>query len=143
MRDGDTVCIVDLGMVCVVACLLGMPFINDISDLKVYNESLRVGEVVWCIIRKFDARTYDALGRQLIRSTDSISANISEGFGRFHFRDKKRFYYIARGSLEESITWLTKANLRNQLTNAEFAETIESLIEIRKMLNGLIRSLHD
>ena len=51
----------------------------------------------------------DTIGKQLVRSADSIAANISEGFGRYHFKDSKRFYYISRGSLFETKTWLEKS----------------------------------
>jgi len=44
------------------------------------------------------------MGDQFIRSIDSITANIAEGFGRFHFLDRRKFYYNARGSLLEAIT---------------------------------------
>lgn len=51
-------------------------------------------------------------GSQLIRSADSIGANITEGYGRTHRLDALRFYSIARGSLEETLFWLRRARER-------------------------------
>ncbi|HRZ29314.1 MAG TPA: four helix bundle protein [Candidatus Paceibacterota bacterium] len=43
------------------------------------------------------------IGTQFITAIDSIGANIAEGCGRFHYLDKNKFMYNARGSLMESI----------------------------------------
>jgi four helix bundle protein len=52
----------------------------------------------------------DTIGKQLVKSTDSISAIISEGFGRYHFLENKNFCFYAHGSLFETKTWITKAH---------------------------------
>lgn len=65
-----------------------------LEDLQVYQLSLEIGEKVWKIVNTWDYFAKDTIGKQLIRSADSIAANISEGFGRYHFKDSKRFYYI-------------------------------------------------
>jgi len=46
------------------------------------------------------------MGDQFISSIDSIGANIAEGFGRYHYLDKNKFNYNARGSLLEAIYWI-------------------------------------
>ena len=50
------------------------------------------------------------LNSQLRRSSLSISANIAEGYGRFYFQDNVRFCYIARGSLDETLSHLVFAH---------------------------------
>ena len=64
--------------------------------LKVYNQVLPLlpSEEKW------------NLNQQLRRSSLSISANIAEGYGRFYYQDNVRFCYIARGSLEETLSHL-------------------------------------
>jgi len=37
---------------------------------------------------------------------DSIAANLSEGFGRYHYKEKKNFSYYSIGSLYETKTWI-------------------------------------
>ena len=49
------------------------------------------------------------LNQQLRRSSLSISANIAEGYGRFYYQENVRFCYLARGSLEETLSHLVFA----------------------------------
>ncbi|HEY8936911.1 MAG TPA: four helix bundle protein, partial [Cyclobacteriaceae bacterium] len=86
-----------------------------LEDLKVYAFSMELGEDVWKIIQAWDYFQKDTIGKQLIRTVDSVAANISEGYGRYHFKDSKNFYY-SRGSLFETKTWITKAYQRNLLS---------------------------
>ncbi len=91
-----------------------------LEELQVYQLSMGLGEKVWKIIEGWDYFTKDTIGKQLIRAIDSVAANISEGFGRYHFRDSKNFYYYSRGSLYETKTWLTKAKNRNLIGEEDF-----------------------
>lgn len=68
------------------------------------------------------------IGDQFIRAIDSIGANIAEGFGRFHYLDKNKFNYNARGSLFESIHWVEVLVERNKITK-EIGENIVSDLE--------------
>ena len=47
----------------------------------------------------------NTVGKQIVRSADSIGANIAEGTGRHNFQDNQRFVKIARGSLNETSTF--------------------------------------
>lgn len=81
------------------------------------------------------------LNQQLRRSSLSISANIAEGHGRFYYQDNVRFCYIARGSLEETLSHLTFA-LESNYISAELYKGFETEgEEIEKMLNGYIAFL--
>lgn len=81
------------------------------------------------------------LNQQLRRSSLSISANIAEGHGRFYYQDNVRFCYIARGSLDETLSHLTFA-LEMKYISAELYKEFETEgEEIDKMLNGYITFL--
>ena len=54
---------------------------KDILDLRVYTESLEFSNLVWDICKKFDYLSQKTVGIQLVKSTDSILANIAESFG--------------------------------------------------------------
>ena len=73
---------------------------------------MTLGEQVWSAVMKWDFFARDTLGKQVVRSADSVAANISEGFGRYHYKENIHFCYIARGSLLETRTWLDKSKRR-------------------------------
>ncbi len=78
------------------------------------------------------------LNQQLRRSSLSISANIAEGYGRFHYQENVRFCYVARGSLEETLSHLTFALEMNYISSELYSEFETEGEEIDKMLNGYI-----
>ena len=82
-----------------------------------------------------------ALIDQLRRSTLSIPANIAEGYGRFYFQEGVRFAYIARGSLEESLSHLVFAHEMGYINKTEFDQCEKDLIELQRLLNGYINYL--
>ena len=74
------------------------------ENLKVYELSIKLGEDIWKIINNSYHFEKDTVGKQLVRSADSVAASISEGFGRYHFKETKNFGYYLRGSLFETKT---------------------------------------
>jgi four helix bundle protein len=75
---------------------------------------------------------------QIRRSSKSVMANIAEGYGRYHYLDSLRFYYIARGSLTETISHLITAH-DLKYTGAEQHQTLYDLSrEAERTLNGYI-----
>ncbi|MFC2118165.1 four helix bundle protein, partial [Bacteroidota bacterium] len=76
----------------------------ELEKLNIYKMSLELGERIWIIVIEWDYFSKTTIGKQLVNSIDSISANISEGYGRFSYKDSQKFYYYARGSLFESKT---------------------------------------
>lgn len=115
--------------------------ITTLENFKVYNLSMELGEEIWNIVDKWDYFDKDVIGKQLIKSTDSIAANLSEGLGRFHFKVSKNFGYYSRGSLYETKTWLTKAFNRKLIQQDQFQKLIINLESIGRMLNSYIKSI--
>jgi len=70
-----------------------------LENLEVYKYSCQLSEIAWDIYKDFDWQIKKIIGDQFIRSADSVGANIAEGYSRFHYLDKIRFYYNARASL--------------------------------------------
>ena len=112
-----------------------------LEELKVYNEAMVLGEKVWTIVDEWKFFQKDTVGKQLVRAVDSIAANLSEGFGRYHFKEKKNFSYYSRGSLFETQTWLTKAHNRTLIKTEVFEAFLKELETHGKMLNGYIKSI--
>ena len=83
-----------------------------VEDLEVYKLAAELADKVWYICIRWDYFSKDTIGKQLVRAADSISANLAEGHGRYHFNDRLNFCYFARGSLEETKSWISKATRR-------------------------------
>ncbi len=112
-----------------------------LEELKVYQLSMEIGERVWEIVVKWDYFSKDTIGKQLVRAVDSVAANLSEGFGRYHYKEAKNFSYYSRGSLYETKTWLTKAFNRKLITKDNF-NSFQSDINIMGIkLNNYINSI--
>lgn len=110
-----------------------------IEDTFAYQFSREAARLVWNEVQNWDWVAKRTLGIQWIDSTDSISANLAEGFGRYHRKDRIKFYYNAKGSTLESIDWAKKA-LERKLISEEKATIILDLLEkIPREINFQIR----
>ena len=115
-----------------------MPFIFE--KLQVYQKAINFADDVCTLTRSFP-RGYFFLADQLNRAALSIAANIAEGNGRFTKPDRRNFFGIARGSVQECVPLLELAS-RQSLLAAEQHQVLKSqLEELSRMLSGLIGSL--
>jgi len=112
-----------------------------LEELQVYQLSMEIGEKVWDIVLKWDFFAKDTVGKQLVRAVDSVAANLSEGFGRYHYKEAKHFSYYSRGSLYETKTWLTKAFNRKLISEEEFQYFTKEINNIGVKLNNYIKSI--
>ena len=71
----------------------------------------------------------------------SISGNIAEAFGRFHYLDKNNFYLNARGSLEETRNYLVISQDLGYTTAEAFQTIMDSIDGISEELNTLVKTL--
>jgi four helix bundle protein len=115
--------------------------INSFEDLLVWKKYHELVLKIYHITSAFpDIETF-GLTSQIRKSSSSITANIAEGFGRYHHKDKIRFYIHARGSSTESLNHLILARDLHYISEAQYLELKTILIEGQKMLNGLISGL--
>jgi four helix bundle protein len=112
-----------------------------LEELQVYQLSMKLGEDVWTLVIKWDYFAKDTIGKQLVRAVDSIAANLSEGFGRYHFKENTNFSYYSRGSLSETKTWLTKAHNRKLISYESFETLSAEIDNIGVKLNNYIKSI--
>lgn len=114
---------------------------SDFENLRVYQAAEELADEIWGIVVGWEYLAKDTVGKQLIRSADSVGANIAEGEGRGSFQDNRRFVKIARGSLQETQHWLRRAYKRNLLT-VEQTEKLKPLIDkLAPMLNAYLNSI--
>jgi four helix bundle protein len=67
-----------------------------LDELEVYKLAMEIAHETWHCVQQWQYYHKDTLGKQLIRAADSIALNISEGYGRFSFKENKMFCYYAR-----------------------------------------------
>src|SRR5690349_12422288 len=106
------------------------------QDLAVYQLAEALADAVWDIVRAWDGLARDTVGKQLVRSADSVGANIAEGCGRQSHNDNRRFVRIARGSLLETQHWLRRAFRRGLLTAEQTAVLQDTIQNLAPALNG-------
>lgn len=112
-----------------------------LDELEVYGLAMSIGERVWDIVKEWDYFAKDTVGKQFVRAADSMAANISEGYGRFFFKENKQFGYYARGSLYETATWLAKGRRRGLVPDSAHAAIRKDLESLAIRLNNYIRSI--
>ncbi len=110
----------------------------QLKDIDSYVLSFELSNVVWNIILKWQYFEKRSIGMQFARAMDSISANIAEGFGRYHKKDKIKFYRYAMASLYECFDWNEKSYRRRLFQKEDYDHVLKKLIMIRKELYALI-----
>lgn len=111
-----------------------------LEQMSVYTQAAAIADKIWNIIIEWQYFEKKTIGDQLVRATDSIGANIAEGYGRFHYGDKIKFYYYARGSVFETQFWIKRSMKRKILDQDTGIQTLLTLKEINKQLNFLIKN---
>ncbi len=114
-----------------------------LADIECYRISFALSNVVWDLVSQWSPLAQHTIGEQFIRSVDSISANIAEGFGRYGKKDKIKFYRIARGSLFESLDWNEKAKVRQITLPDAYFRIFTDLQRLPKSINSLIKYTND
>ena len=110
------------------------------EKLQVYQKAVDFADAICNLTEQFP-RGYGFLVDQLNRAALSIAANIAEGNGRFTRPDRKNFFGIARGSVQECVPLLELARRRQLLADEQHVRFKSELEEISRMLSGLINGL--
>jgi four helix bundle protein len=114
-----------------------------LQNLQVYQLSRQLSKQAWIVYQKLEWQIKKVIGDQFIRAIDSIGANIAEGYGRYHYLDKIKFYYNARASYYEAIKhWLDLLNERYLIEQSDYEIIIKISNELAPKLNGYINSTY-
>ena len=114
--------------------------IGDFYDLDSWKEGRKLVILVYKSSKGFPSEERFGISDQLRRAVSSVTANIAEGFGRYHFSDKIRFYYQARGSVKEVENFLLLARDLKFLSQTIFKDMWKQRKVVEMLINGLIRS---
>jgi len=115
-----------------------VPFMFE--KLEVYRKAVDFAEQITSLTDDFP-RGYSFLTDQLNRAALSIATNIAEGNGRFTKPDRRNFFTIARGSVQECVPLLEIARRKEMIENRRCAELRQDLETIAKMISGLISGM--
>ena len=114
-----------------------------LQDLEVYQLARKLSGVGWEIYDSMDWQTKKVMGDQFISATDSVGANIAEGYGRFHYLDKIKFFYNARGSLIEAADhWIGLLRERGKVKDEQHKNFKQISEKISLKLQNLITAVY-
>lgn len=111
------------------------------KELLVWQKSVDFVTEIYKITESFPKNEIFGLTQQLRRASVSIPSNISEGNSRRSLPDYLQFLKISRGSASEVETQLLISRNLGFITEVNYLELNHKVIEIQKMINGLINSL--
>ena len=113
------------------------------EDLEVYKVSREFRKAMYRVAKRLPDIEKFGLASQIRRAAVSLTNNIAEGHGRFHFLDQIRFNLIARGSLEELIDDLNVCLDEGYLGATEVESLRSTAGHVMKLMNGYLRYLRD
>ncbi len=111
------------------------------EGLRVYKATRQLVKEVYVLVNKLPSIENFALSSQIRRAVVSVKANIAEGSGRNHPKDKAHFIDMAYGSLMETYSELETAADLGYVTTDELKTIKPQIIDIGKMLSGLRTSI--
>ena len=113
------------------------------EDLEVYKAAREFRKAMYTVSRCLpDFEKYD-LGRQIRRAAVSLTNNMAEGHGRFHYPDQIRFFLHSRGSLQELIDDLNVCLDEKYVQEADITESKSEAWRVLGLINGYLRYLRD
>ena len=115
--------------------------IRSFEDLDCWKVAREVREFVRQIVRGLPKEEKYRLGDQLTRASRSVTANIAEGYGRFHYLDSSKFFSNARGSTYEVLDHLITAADEGLIDSKALEQARRLLESAIKLNNGYTKYL--
>ena len=116
--------------------------IKDFTELKVWQMAHELKLEIYEFVKLLPENEKFNRIFQLKKSICSVSANIAEGFGRYHYQENIQFCRQSRGSLDESRDHLLTSRDLKEAPEDKCNYLINKCIEVKKLLNGYIRFLN-
>ena len=116
---------------------------SKFEELEVYQLAEKLSDMIWDIVIKWDSFPRGTVGVQYVDASDSVGANIAEGYGKGSFADRSRYAKISRGSLFETKHWTNKSYRRELITDQEFAEINDILKKFLPKVSSYINYLNE
>ena len=118
------------------------PF-RTFEDLEVYKKARQFRKSMYGVTRKLpDFEKYE-LSSQIRRASVSLTNNIAEGHGRYHYLEQLKFLFQARGSLQELIDDLNICEDEQYLSKSKVVDLRDRAKEVQRLIGGYARYLRD
>ncbi|MBS1508635.1 MAG: four helix bundle protein [Bacteroidetes bacterium] len=114
---------------------------KSFEELECWKKAAALRRRISALVKTFPAHEKYKLEDQMIRSSRSVTANIAEGFGRFHYQENAQFCRQSRGSLFELIDHLTVSREENYVSEEVYQELRNDIDGCLALLNGYINYL--
>ena len=114
---------------------------SSFEEMPVWIDSMNIAVAIFELTIALPRSEDYSLTSQIRRSATSISANLSEGFGRSTNADKAKFYIIARGSAFETINHLIYGNKVGYFESEKVEnlkiDLLKNIYDLNKLINYL------
>lgn len=111
------------------------------EELEVWKEARKLRLEVYTLTRKLPPEEKYGLLPQMRRAVLSVTNNIAEGHGRYHYQENAQFLRLARGSLEEVLDDLTVCEDEQYIPPDVIKQLQLQITSVERLLNGYIRYL--
>lgn len=118
-----------------------MSDIKTFEDLNCWIKGRELRLKVSNLIKTFPEHEKFELTSQMRRASRSVTHNIAEGYGRFHYKENAQFCRISRGSLYELLDQILVAEDEGYIDKEEYLNLKEIIVDCIKILNGYINYL--
>ena len=114
---------------------------STFETLQVWKEARELRKEISGLARTFPTNEQYRLTDQMIRASRSVTANIAEGHGRYHYQENIQFCRQSRGSLYELLDHLTVALDEDYISEELFESLRTKILAVVKILNGYVSYL--
>ena len=114
-----------------------------LKELTIYKLARELSAKAWLIYERLGYHQRKVWGDQMLQAIDSVGANIVEGYARYHFLERIRFYYISRASLSEGMDhWIDIGFERGIVAKEEHLTMFSIAKNLQIKLNGQIKTTY-
>ena len=114
-----------------------------LKEMEIYRLCRELSRKGWEIYKKLHWQDKKVMGDQFIEATDSIGANFTEGYRRYHHLERVKFCYNSRGSLAEAMEyWLELLREREKVDSQDYNHYLQTSREIEVKINNFISSIY-
>ncbi|MGH8102780.1 MAG: four helix bundle protein [Chthoniobacterales bacterium] len=117
--------------------------VSTFEDLEVYQVARQFRKAMYRVANRLPDIEKFGLANQVRRAAVSLTNNIAEGHGRYHYLDQIRFTLQSRGSLQELIDDLNVCEDEQYMPNEKVAALKQEGWRVRRLIDGFVRYLRE